>query len=68
MLILVAQRYLQLTMKSGGHAQNFKFLPLFRGSRSLHFPRIIQIAGVYPEMTPEDLLAPVSSPAASAGI
>lgn len=55
-------------MKSGGHAQNFKFLPLFRGSRSLHFPRIIQIAGVYPEMTPEDLLAPVSSPAASAGL
>lgn len=56
-----------LSMKSGGHNQNFKFLPLLRGSKSAHFPRIMQIAGIYPDMTPEDLLAPESTAAPQPG-
>jgi hypothetical protein len=56
-----------LAMKSGGHGQGFKFLPLERGGRKFHFPRIVQIAGVYPELTAEDLLAPKSFPAAPVG-
>jgi hypothetical protein len=54
-------------MKSGGHSQNFKFLPLLRGTKTVHFPRIMHIAGVYPELSPEDLLGPTSNPAADAG-
>jgi hypothetical protein len=38
-----------------------------RGSREDHFPRIIHIAGVYPNLTPDELLAPISAPAAAPG-
>lgn len=34
----------------------------------VHFPRIIQIAGMYPDITPEELMAPISTPAASPGL
>eukprot|EP01036_Dinobryon_divergens_P036532 gene36532-47589_t len=54
-------------MKFGGHNQDFKFLPMIRGSQDEHFPRIIHIAGVYPNLTPEQLLAPISNPAAPPG-
>lgn len=67
LMLAVLTESFQLSMKSGGHGQGFKFLPLLRGSKTIHFPRIMQIAGVYPNLTPEDLLQPVSTPAASAG-
>jgi hypothetical protein len=54
-------------MRSGGHAQNFKYLPIIQGSEDNHFPRIIKIAGIYPHLSPEDLLAPTSNPAAPIG-
>jgi Rubisco Assembly chaperone C-terminal domain len=68
LILAVISESFNLAMKTGGHAQNFKFLPLLRGSRSFHFPRIIQIAGVYPDLTPDDLLAPKSMPAVGAGL
>ena len=56
-----------LSMKSGQHGQGFKFLPLERGGKKYHFPRIVQIAGVYPDLSPEDLMAPSSTPAPPMG-
>jgi hypothetical protein len=56
-----------MSMKMGGHGSNFKFLPVQRGSKKEHFPRILQIAGVYSELTAEQLYAPASTPAAPAG-
>jgi Rubisco Assembly chaperone C-terminal domain len=67
-LLAVCCQSFQLSMKTGGHAQNFKFLPLLRGSRSFHFPRIVQIAGIYPDITAEELFAPVSTPGAAGGL
>ena len=67
-LLAVCCQSFQLSMKSGGHAQNFKFLPLLRGSRSFHFPRIVQIAGMYPDITAEELFAPPSTPGATGGL
>lgn len=40
---------------------------IISGTEDEHFPRIIHIAGVFPNLTPEQLLAPISSPAAPAG-
>jgi hypothetical protein len=57
----------QLNMKSGGHGEHFRFLPLVRGTNEDHFPRIIKIAGVYPDITLEQLLAPTSNPASAVG-
>lgn len=56
-----------LAMAMGGHGTQFKFLPIIRGTPEEHFPRIIHIAGVYPHLTYEDLLAPISPPAPSPG-
>lgn len=56
-----------LRMALGLHGQKFKFMPMTRGSTEDHFPRIIQIAGVYPGVTPEDVMAPSSTPAAEPG-
>lgn len=57
-----------IQMASGSHGENFRFLPTIRGSRDEHFPRIIHIAGVYPEITPNQLLAPLPlSPSAAPG-
>lgn len=58
---------LSMTASMGRHGENFKYLPILRGSPSNHFPRIVYIAGVYPELSPEDLLTPVSPPAAKPG-
>ena len=68
LILAVISESFNLAMKTGGHAQNFKFLPLLRGSSSFHFPRIIQIAGVFPDLTPDDLLAPTSTPQVGAGL
>ena len=37
---------------------------MIKGNSEEHFPRILQIAGMYPGITPEELMAP-SSPAAN---
>lgn len=51
----------------GLHGQNFKFMPIIQGSNNDHFPRIIQIAGVYPTLSYDELMAPVSYHAADPG-
>lgn len=56
-----------LSMRFGGHGQGFNFLPLYRSDRDEHYPRIVKIAGVYPQLTIDDFFAPVSSPAAPKG-
>lgn len=53
------------TKSSGGHGEGFHFIPMIRTGRKDHFPRIIQIAGVYPDITPDDLLAPPQSASAA---
>lgn len=53
--------------RTGQHGTGFKYLPLLRGSPDEHFPRIIHIAGVYPELTLEEVLAPHSPPAGDPG-
>ena len=55
------------TPKVGSHGQNFKYLPLHRGSDEEHFPRIMPIAGVYPSITYEQLMAPRSTEASDPG-
>jgi len=55
------------SMQGGTHGQNFKFLPVIRGSMDEHFPRIIPIAGVFPDISVEQVLAPYSSPGAPVG-
>ena len=54
-------------LASGRHGDNFKYMSVIQGSKSEHFPRIVQIAGLYPGLTPEELMAPSSSPAAEPG-
>ena len=46
----------------GKHGENFKYLSIMKGKNSQHFPRTIPIAGMYPEVTPEDLMAPAQCP------
>jgi hypothetical protein len=62
-------RHIQLasTSQGGKHGENFKFMPLLRGYPDDPFPRIIYIAGVYPDLTIDDVLAPKSPPAAEPG-
>ena len=50
-----------IQMGMGVHGENFKYLSIVKGRANDHFPRVIQIAGVYPELTPEDILAPPQS-------
>jgi hypothetical protein len=57
----------KLFMATGLHGEKFKFMPIFKGSKEDHFPRIVQIAGVFPGLSPEDVMAPSSSPAADPG-
>lgn len=57
----------RLSMKSGGHGQNFKYLPLIQGSDDELFPRILKIAGAYPSLTPDELMSPISSPSPPVG-
>jgi hypothetical protein len=60
-------RKIRVEMKSGGHGENFKFLPMHKGSNEDHYPRIIKVAGVFPNLLPENLLAPISTPAPAPG-
>ena len=55
------------SMGGGTHGQNFKYLPVIRGSMDDHFPRIIPIAGTFPGISIEQVLAPYSSPGAPPG-
>lgn len=48
----------KLTMATGGHNQGFKFIPTTKLERDEFWPQILPIAGVYGEMTPEQLYAP----------
>ena len=52
---------LVMQINSGGHGIGFKYLPIHQAKPSENFPRIIQIAGIYPDLTPEDLYAPPPS-------
>jgi hypothetical protein len=54
-------------MKSGLHGDGFRFMPIIQGNDEEHFPRIVSIAGEYPEVTPEQLMSPSSYPAAAPG-
>lgn len=40
---------------------------MIRTGNDEHYPRIMQIAGVYPNMSPAELMAPMSTPAAAQG-
>jgi hypothetical protein len=54
-------RFSDLIMKFGSHGTDFKYIPIHQGKERENFPRIVQIAGIYPELSPEDLLAPPPS-------
>ena len=45
-------------IRSGSHGEGFKYIPIHQAKELENFPRIIPIAGVYPDLTPQDLLAP----------
>lgn len=42
-------------------------MPMHRAANDEHYPRIMKIAGVYPGLSPAELMAPVSDGAASQG-
>ena len=46
----------------GKHGENFKYLSIMKGRSSQNFPRTIPIAGMYPEVTPDDIMAPAQCP------
>lgn len=47
-----------LAARPGGHGDGFKFIPIHQAKQLENFPRIVPIAGVFPDITPQDLLAP----------
>lgn len=51
----------------GLHGDDFVYMPMIQGSPDEPFPRIIAIAGVYPGVTYEQIMAPEESPYAEAG-
>ena len=51
-----------LFMKSGMHGEEFHYMPVIKGSRDEHYPRILPIAGVYPGITIEEVMAPSAIP------
>ncbi|KAJ1423178.1 hypothetical protein B484DRAFT_451996 [Ochromonadaceae sp. CCMP2298] len=56
-----------ISMATGTHGEDFKFLFVTRGSEEDHYPRIIPVAGTYPGITDEELRAPYCTPAAAPG-
>jgi len=52
----------------GSHGKNFKYMPIVKGKKTEYFPRIVPIAGVYPDITAEQLLAPYSDPPVAPGV
>ncbi len=55
------QKYQFLLMKSGGHGVEFRYLPIHQAKETENFPRILQIAGVYPQITADQIRAPAKS-------
>lgn len=60
-LAFVASSRRSLFMKTGGHGVDFRYLPIHQAKSSENFPRIVQIAGIYPQVKPEDIFAPPPS-------
>jgi Rubisco Assembly chaperone C-terminal domain len=59
----------QLQMQSPKlHGTNFKFLPSSAYGKNEYAPRILQIAGMFPGVSYEELMLPKSSPAAPPGM
>lgn len=59
------QYFSSISMSStepGLHGANFKFMPSVRIAEDEYYPRILHIAGVYPGITVEDLVLPISPP------
>ena len=54
-------------MQLSKHGQNFKFLDIFKSTNEDHYPRIVPIAGEFPGITEEQLLAPYSNEPVPAG-
>jgi len=64
---LGAARQLATAATSGSHGQGFHFMPMIRTGSKEHFPRILPIAGVFPGITTQELLAPRPNPSAPQG-
>lgn len=65
--IRVTHKHTSLHMRLLNHGEGFKYLPIQKASSDEYFPRILPIAGVYPSITLEQVLSPVTSPVASIG-
>ncbi|CAM9638336.1 unnamed protein product [Chrysoparadoxa australica] len=50
------------------HGVGSRYLPIEQAEETEYFPRMVQIAGVLNEMTPDDVMAVSSSPAAGPGM
>ncbi|CAN0045854.1 unnamed protein product, partial [Heterosigma akashiwo] len=59
---------LKASIEEGLHGTGSRFLSVIQLKSDEVAPRIIQIAGTYPGLTPEDLNAPQSSPPAERGM
>mmetsp|Transcript_7784 Transcript_7784/g.9725 ORF Transcript_7784/g.9725 Transcript_7784/m.9725 type:complete len:215 (-) Transcript_7784:8-652(-) len=58
----------RLMMNSGNHGEGSRFLPLSQIEGDEPAPRIVQVAGLYPGVTREEVMAPKSYPAAPMGM
>ena len=47
-----------LQMKTGGHGENFRFMPITKLAPDEYWPQILPIAGILGEMTAEELYSP----------
>ena len=54
-------------MKAYSHGEGFHFLPISKAQEDEFWPRTVQIAGVYPELSVADFLAPTSTRPPSQG-
>jgi hypothetical protein len=51
----------------GTHGVDFKYIPIHQAKQQENFPRIIQIAGMYPDISPDQIFAPPTSLPAGKG-
>eukprot|EP01040_Poterioochromonas_malhamensis_P002487 gene2487-2644_t len=51
----------------GFHGQDFHYLPIYSPEDEVQYPRILHIAGIYPNLTPHELMMPQSPPPAQPG-
>lgn len=58
---------LSATGGTGLHGDQFKYLPILQGKYNEFFPRIVPIAGVFPGVTYEQLMAPTPNEYAPPG-